>query len=63
MTFTRKPRIPSVPYLEQKIAEICAIAKPTNNEIVLLAQYRKLLDQRINIQQNTGQLQTAYLFS
>ena len=47
MTSTRKTRIPSVPYLEQKIAQIAAIVNPTSAEIVLLAQYKKLLGQRM----------------
>jgi len=47
MVQTRKTRIPSVPYLEYKVAELSAIANPKQDEIVLLAQYKKLLDQRI----------------
>jgi hypothetical protein len=49
MIQTRKTRIPSVPYLEQKIAQIGAIEKPTKDEIVLLAQYKKLMGQRMNL--------------
>jgi len=43
MNHTRKTRTPSVPYLEQKIAEIKAIAYPTQDEIHLLAHFKKLL--------------------
>jgi hypothetical protein len=49
MIQTRKTRIPSVPYLEQKIAQIGAIEKPTKEDILLLAQYKKLIEQRINL--------------
>jgi hypothetical protein len=47
MTPSRKTRIPSVSYLEMKIASMSAIAKPTKEEIVLLAQYKKLMEQRL----------------
>jgi hypothetical protein len=41
----RKTRIPSIPYLEQKIAGIGAIKKPTQDEIMLLAHYKILIEQ------------------
>jgi len=46
MAQTRKTRIPSVRYLEEKIAQLSATAKPTPEEILLLAQYKKLMGQR-----------------
>jgi hypothetical protein len=46
MNNTRKTRIPSVPYLKQKIAEIGAFSNPTQDEIQLLGHYKKLLEQR-----------------
>jgi hypothetical protein len=49
MIQTRKTRIPSVPYLEQKIAQIGAIANLKQDEIMLLAQYKKLLGQRMGL--------------
>jgi len=48
MKQTRKTRIPSVSYLEMKIAEMGKILKPTEDEIVLLAEYKILLEQRRN---------------
>jgi hypothetical protein len=47
MIQSRKTRIPSVPYLEMKITEMGAIAKPTKDEILLLAQYKILMEQRM----------------
>ena len=47
MIQTRKTRIPSIPYLEMKIAEIGAIVDPTEYDIELLAYYMKLLGQRL----------------
>ena len=47
MIQTRKARIPSAPYLKQKIAQLGAIADPTREEALLLAQYNKLIEQRI----------------
>jgi hypothetical protein len=43
MIQTRKTRIPSVPYLEQKITQISEMANPKQDDVVLLAQYKKLL--------------------
>lgn len=57
MVQTRKTRIPSVPYMEHKIAEIGAIANPKQDEIILLAQYKKLLEQRINNERHSGLLE------
>jgi len=48
MVETRKIRIPSVSYLEMKIAEMGKIVNPTEEEVVLIAQYKKLLAQRRN---------------
>ena len=41
----RKVRIPSTLYLEKKIAELRAIAKPTQDNVSLLAHYKKQLGQ------------------
>jgi hypothetical protein len=41
----RKTRIPSTPYLEKKISELKAIAKPTPDETALLTHYKKQLAQ------------------
>lgn len=59
MTFIRKTRIPSVPYLEQKIAQLSTIPKPKQDEILLLAQYKKLLEQRLQNEKNSGLLAKA----
>jgi hypothetical protein len=45
MALIRKSRIPSIPYLEQKISEIGAIANPSQEEIQLLTHYKKLTEQ------------------
>jgi len=44
MKHTRKTRSPSISYLEQQIAEIIAIANPTQDQIRLMAHYKQLLD-------------------
>jgi len=48
MVETRKIRIPSVSYLEMKIVEMGKIVNPTQEDIILIAQYKKLLAQRRN---------------
>jgi hypothetical protein len=45
MARTKKPRIPSTPYIEKKIAEIGAVVNPTQEEILLLAHYKKMIEQ------------------
>jgi len=45
MSLLRKTRIPSTPYLEYKIAEMGKIENPKQEEIVLLAQYKKMFEQ------------------
>jgi len=48
MALTGKTRIPSTPNLEYRIAEMGQIVNPAKYEIVLLAQYKKMLEQLNN---------------
>jgi HD-like signal output (HDOD) protein len=43
---TRKTRIPSVPYLVRKIAQIREMANPQPDDIVLLDQYKKNIESK-----------------
>ena len=43
MLHTRKIRIPSERYLEQKIAELSLLENPTQEDVDLLVYYKKLL--------------------
>ena len=60
MIQTRKTRIPSVSYLEMKIAELGKITKPSIDEINLLAHYKELLQQRLIHEQYSGQLEKVW---
>ena len=53
-------RIPSDPYLGYKFSEPSAIANPKNEKFVLLVQYKKLLDQRINNEKHSGLPEKAW---
>jgi hypothetical protein len=59
MSLTRKIRIPSVPYLENKIIQLGAIANPTKDDMQLLAHYKKLMEQRNN-EKYSGILEKAW---
>lgn len=47
MALIKKYRIPSIPYLEQKIEEIAAIVNPSQEEIRLLTRYKELRELRL----------------
>ena len=47
MALIKKSRIPSIPYLEQKIEEIVAIVNPSQEEIRLLTRYKELRELRL----------------
>jgi hypothetical protein len=57
MNSTRKTRIPSVPYLEMKIAELGAIRNPSQDQIELLAHYKKFVEQRYQNKKHSGMLE------